>query len=69
VIAGQYDRVTPPQAADALGQLLPHSQLLQIKRAGHAPFISHPREVGAALLGFTREDARQRRSADSRAMP
>jgi pimeloyl-[acyl-carrier protein] methyl ester esterase len=69
VIAGQYDRVTPPQAADALGQLLPHSQLLQIKRAGHAPFISHPGEVGAALLGFVREDARQRRSADSRVTP
>jgi pimeloyl-ACP methyl ester carboxylesterase len=60
--------VTPPQAAQALAQLIPRSQLLQIKRAGHAPFISHPQEVGAALLGFTRAQARPWRSADSRVM-
>jgi pimeloyl-ACP methyl ester carboxylesterase len=29
LIAGQYDRVTPPQAAQALAQLLPRAQLLQ----------------------------------------
>ena len=69
VIVGQYDRVTPPQAAQALAQLLPRSQLLQIKRAGHAPFISHPEAVSAALLGFTRHDERQRQTADSRLAP
>jgi len=57
VIAGQYDRVTPPQAAEALARLLPQGQLLQIGRAGHAPFISHPRQVGAALLEFLRPHA------------
>ena len=69
VIAGQYDRVTPPQAAQALAQLIPRSQLLQIKRAGHAPFISHAQQVGAALLGFMRDDRRPWRSADSRVTP
>lgn len=50
VIAGQYDRVTPPGAARALGQALPHGRYVEIRRAGHAPFLSHGAEV-AALLG------------------
>jgi len=66
VIAGQYDRVTPPQASEALARLLPQAQLLQIRRAGHAPFISHPEQVVARLLAFTRHDQRQRQSAGSR---
>jgi pimeloyl-[acyl-carrier protein] methyl ester esterase len=66
VITGQYDRVTPPQASQALIQLMPRAQLLQIKRAGHAPLISHPEEVGAALLGLRHEDARQPQTAGSR---
>jgi pimeloyl-[acyl-carrier protein] methyl ester esterase len=58
LIAGQYDRVTPPQAAAALAQLMPQAQLLQIPRAGHAPFLSHPSQVSDALLEFTRDAAR-----------
>jgi pimeloyl-[acyl-carrier protein] methyl ester esterase len=69
VIAGQYDRVTPPQAAEALAQLLPRSQLLQIARAGHAAFISHAQQVSAAILEFTRAAERQRQTTDSRAAP
>ena len=65
VIAGQNDRVTPPQAAQALAQLMPQAQLLQLKRAGHAPFLSHPQEVVAALLRFTRAQRRPWRSAAS----
>jgi len=69
VIAGQYDRVTPPQAARALAQLLPQAQLLQIRRAGHAPFLSHPDQVGAALLAFAREPAPSWHSTGTRAAP
>jgi pimeloyl-[acyl-carrier protein] methyl ester esterase len=58
LIAGQYDRVTPPQAAQALARLMPRAQLLQIPRAGHAPFLSHPAPISAALLDFMRADAR-----------
>jgi pimeloyl-[acyl-carrier protein] methyl ester esterase len=58
VIAGQHDRVTPPAAAQALVRLLPQGELLQIPRAGHAPFLSHPAAVAAALLDFMRADAR-----------
>jgi pimeloyl-[acyl-carrier protein] methyl ester esterase len=54
LVAGQYDRVTPPQAVAALAQLMPQAQLLQIARAGHAPFLSHPAPLNAALLDFTR---------------
>jgi pimeloyl-[acyl-carrier protein] methyl ester esterase len=50
VIAGEYDRVTPPGAAQALAVLLPHPTLRVVRRAGHAPFLSHRREVLAAML-------------------
>jgi pimeloyl-[acyl-carrier protein] methyl ester esterase len=52
VIAGQHDRITPPQAAQALVQLLPQGRLLLIARAGHAPFLSHAQQVLAALLAL-----------------
>jgi pimeloyl-[acyl-carrier protein] methyl ester esterase len=57
VIAGQSDRVTPPQAAQALVQLLPDARLLQLHRAGHAPFLSHQAQVAAGVLDFTRPGA------------
>jgi pimeloyl-[acyl-carrier protein] methyl ester esterase len=57
LIAGQYDRVTSPQAAQALSQMLPQAQLLKIRRAGHAPFLSHAAQVTSALLDFTRAGA------------
>ncbi len=69
VIAGQYDRVTPPAAGQALSQLLPQGQLLTIRRAGHAPFLSHPGEVSAALLAFTHEHAPRWHSPGVRATP
>jgi pimeloyl-[acyl-carrier protein] methyl ester esterase len=50
VIAGQYDRVTPPAAGKALADHLPHAQYLEIRRAGHAPFLSHPDTFMAALF-------------------
>jgi pimeloyl-ACP methyl ester carboxylesterase len=52
VIAGQYDRVTPPQAAEALAQMLAQSQWLLLKRAGHAAFLSHTTQVVDAIQAF-----------------
>jgi pimeloyl-[acyl-carrier protein] methyl ester esterase len=69
VVAGQYDRVTEAQAGQALAQLLPQAQLLNIRRAGHAPFLSHPGQVAAAMLAFTRQNAPQSRTAGVRAAP
>jgi pimeloyl-[acyl-carrier protein] methyl ester esterase len=55
VIAGQYDRVTPCAAAQALVAMLPQAQLLALPRAGHAPFLSHGQDVLAALLALQHE--------------
>jgi pimeloyl-[acyl-carrier protein] methyl ester esterase len=59
VIAGQYDRVTQPQASQALVQLLADARLLLVRRAGHAPFLSHAQEVAARLLDFIRPGAQR----------
>ena len=41
LLSGQYDRVTPPGAARALAGLLPDARHVELRRAGHAPFLSH----------------------------
>lgn len=52
VIAGDHDRLTPPQAGRAIAEALPHARFLQIPRSGHAPFLSHGPEVLREVLGF-----------------
>jgi len=52
IIAGQNDRVTPPDAARWLAKVMPHATLREIPRAGHAPMISHHTEVAAAIREF-----------------
>src|SRR5882672_3082085 len=52
VIAGEYDRMTPPGAARAIATEIPGARLEVIPRAGHAPFLSHPAEFCAAVTGF-----------------
>ncbi len=49
LIAGQYDRVTPTSAARSMAARLPSCELLEIRRAGHAPFLSHLAECCAAI--------------------
>jgi len=52
IIGGQNDRVTSPAALRWLAQVLPQGRLLEIPRAGHAPFVSHHQEVATALRAF-----------------
>jgi pimeloyl-[acyl-carrier protein] methyl ester esterase len=52
ILSGQNDRVTLPGAGRWLAQALPQSRLVEITRAGHAPFISHHEEVAAAVRPF-----------------
>jgi pimeloyl-[acyl-carrier protein] methyl ester esterase len=52
VIAGQYDRVTLPAASRALAELLPDARYVEIRRAAHAPFLSHLPQVSALLTEF-----------------
>lgn len=41
VVAGQYDRVAPPEASRALAASLARAEYFELRRAGHAPFLSH----------------------------
>ncbi|MGD9842835.1 MAG: pimeloyl-ACP methyl ester esterase BioH [Steroidobacteraceae bacterium] len=41
VMAGEYDRITHPDASRYLAEQLPRAQHQLINRAGHAPFISN----------------------------
>lgn len=52
VIAGQYDRVTHPAASRALADGLPDARYVEIRRAAHAPFLSHLPELGALIADF-----------------
>lgn len=53
VISGQYDRVTPSAAGKALAASLPDASFLEIRRAGHAPFLSHLDSFLEALFDAT----------------
>ena len=52
LIAGDHDRITHPRATHAMQQHLPHSQYVEIRRAGHACFLSHRDEFLNALNQF-----------------
>ncbi len=52
IVAGEHDRVTPPGAARFLAEQVPAATLAVIRRAGHAPFISHAEEFLAVLHDF-----------------
>jgi len=54
VIAGDHDRLTPPGAGRSLAGALPQARYLEIPRSGHAPFLSHGREVLREILSFLR---------------
>lgn len=52
VVSGQNDRVTPPGASRWLAAALADARLIEIARAGHASFASHPQQFSAALHQF-----------------
>jgi pimeloyl-[acyl-carrier protein] methyl ester esterase len=52
VVAGQYDRVTLPAASRALADALPNAKYVEIRRAAHAPFLSHTTEFAALVTEF-----------------
>lgn len=52
VIAGGYDRLTPPQAGEAMAGAIPGARYAVIPKAAHVPFISHAEAFSDALLGF-----------------
>jgi len=42
VIAGQRDKLTPPEASYYLEQVIPNARLVEIEGSAHTPFLSHP---------------------------
>ena len=52
VVAGEYDRIAHPDACDQLARQLPNARYVVIKRAGHAPFISHRDEFLVEVHNF-----------------
>lgn len=42
VIAGERDKLTPPQASHHMAQVMPAARLVEVQGAAHAPFLSHP---------------------------
>jgi pimeloyl-[acyl-carrier protein] methyl ester esterase len=54
VIAGRNDRITAPAASHALAQALPDARYVEMRRAAHAPFLSHRREFAALVDRFFR---------------
>jgi pimeloyl-[acyl-carrier protein] methyl ester esterase len=59
VIAGEYDRMTPPGAARAIAAAIPGARLELIARSGHAPFLSHAGEFCRAVTTFLGQAARE----------
>ena len=54
VIAGQNDRITAPGASRVLAATLPDARYVEMRRAAHAPFLSHRLEFTAVLEQFLR---------------
>jgi hypothetical protein len=54
VIAGQNDRITAPGASQVLAATLRDARYVEMRRAAHAPFLSHRKEFTAVLEQFLR---------------
>lgn len=60
VIAGQHDRITSPGAARFIATSVPQGRYVEIRRAAHAPFLSHQHEVLRELDGFLKAPVRKK---------
>jgi malonyl-CoA O-methyltransferase len=52
VIAGEHDRITPVAAGRELASRLPSARFVEVPKAGHAPFLSHPDTVRREVESF-----------------
>ena len=67
VIAGGYDRLTPPGAGKALADGIPGGRYALIPKSAHAPFISHADEFISLLIAFMgdRHEAEQLKAGNA----
>lgn len=42
LIAGERDKLTPPEASYYLARIMPSARVVEVAGAAHAPFLSHP---------------------------
>jgi pimeloyl-[acyl-carrier protein] methyl ester esterase len=56
VVAGERDKLTPPEASNFLGEQLPNARTVSIQGAAHAPFLSHREEFVRHVLDFMNEE-------------
>lgn len=54
-IAGQRDKLTPPEASYYLAQVMPNARVVEISGAAHAPFLSHTDTVVQHMKRFLHE--------------
>lgn len=54
-VAGERDKLTPPQASQYMAQAMPDAQAVVIEGAAHAPFLSHPDIFVAQVKSFLHE--------------
>jgi pimeloyl-ACP methyl ester carboxylesterase len=54
LIFGEYDEITDQENARLLKQLIPNSELVIIKNAGHYSNLEQPQQFNSALLKFCR---------------
>lgn len=55
VIAGERDKLTPPEASDYLAQAMSAARLVKVAGAAHAPFLSHPEVFVEQVKSFLHE--------------
>jgi pimeloyl-[acyl-carrier protein] methyl ester esterase len=55
VIAGDRDKLTPPEASHYLAQSLPNARAVVVAGAAHAPFLSHPEVFIEQVKSFLHE--------------
>jgi len=55
VIAGERDKLTPPEASYYLAQTMPNARVVEIEGAAHAPFLSHSQLFTEHLNQFLHE--------------
>lgn len=54
-VAGERDKLTPPEASFYMAQAMPRARVVEIKGAAHAPFLSHPDIFVEHVLDFLNE--------------
>lgn len=52
IVAGQHDRLCPPEAQQALHRALPQSTVCMLADAGHLAVVEQPAEVACAVAAW-----------------